>query len=110
METKTIRVFAKDIKTAKTTFQAYLTKINNVWYTVKFGRDCQKPDTKGVYDITLDPSTIGLQDGGTYTTADGEVKNKDKILWINEYLECLDVTEQVREEQKKNAIAQVFGK
>lgn len=95
--TKTITIYAKEFKTKEgKPFLSYSTKIGDVWYKIKFRRECDIfPKRPGKFNATVDPNNCSLQKSD---------KGYNDIIWIKQ-LEGFDRIERTNEE---NPIADIF--
>lgn len=102
---RTVKIYAKEIKKDKQTFIVCSGKIGENYYKIKFRKTCKNaPDEVGVYDLTVNLKDCSIEKGKPYT--DSETK-KQKIgqatIWVEKIEELRKYSdEELREISLKN--------
>lgn len=104
-----MQLHAREVKTEKNTFIACTACINNVWYKVKFRKDCERvPKTKGLYDLTVDLGCCTLQKGKGYADTDG-IKAESDTIWVGEVIELRKYSDDELKEMNRTKLGNLFG-
>ena len=108
---RTIEIYAKEIKNDKQCFISATTKINGVWFKVKFTKEClNNPRTKGIYRLTINFDDCSIEKGEYYENKKGEPRRGNSIIWINKILRIEKKSEEELKEDNRKAFEDIFNK
>lgn len=107
---KEIRVFTKILNLDGKKFPVHSTKINGVYYKIKFTQDVDnKPNKVGVTSITVDERYISIQNNLHYADKEGNVKNATSVIWIRKIDSIRELTDEELSEINADKIKSIWG-
>ena len=105
-----IQVFTKMINADGKKFPVHSTKINGVYYKIKFTQEVEnKPNKVGVSVINVDEKYISIQDNLHYVSKDGELKKATSVIWVRKIDKIRELTEDENAELNKDKIKAIWG-
>lgn len=110
METiQTFTVSAKEVTVGKQKFCACVAQIAGKWYKVKFNREVKKsPNSRGLYDVTIDVNNCSVQNGKLYTKKDGTQGREAPTIWVKEITNIRKWTDEEMAARNMEKVASVF--
>lgn len=108
---QTIEIHAKEVTYEGKKWIACGTKINDVYYKVKFRMTANnQPKERGIYIVTLNVETnMSKQNGKHFVDKNGEYRKDSDILWINNSIEFRKLTEEEMQARNAESMKGVFG-
>lgn len=99
MEKLVLDIYATEVKNGKVSFIACSTKIEGVFFKVKFRKNCKDmPREVGLYKMTLNMSQFSNQKSQEYIDREGNVKLGNPVLWVHDYEELRKLTDEEMKE------------
>lgn len=107
---KTITIYTQEVKNGKQTFFASSTQIKSKWYKVKFTKECtDKPDEKGMYELTIAYDDMSIERGKTYVKKDGKRGTENDTIWVHDIVALRKYTEDELKQRNREVLDEVFG-
>ena len=97
---KTVKMYVKEVKNGKITFNVASIKLKDVWATVKFATETQVNLSNlavGYHDVKFDTKYVS-KSSRTFERADGTI-GTEYTLWINDPATIVTIHERTAEEQ-----------
>ena len=108
--TRTYIINAKEVKSGKSTFLVYSTKIGENWFKIKFRQDVQNvPRKAGVYRLFVDILSLGLQNGSWYIDKEGQKKQGNDIIWVRKIDKIEELTKEELDEMNLERLKSALG-
>lgn len=107
---KEFKITAKTIKTDRTSFIVCKAKIKDIWYKVKFRKECENvPKRNGMYVVKAEDYNLSVQRGAEYVDKKtGEIQKLSNILWVAQ-CELREFTPEEYYELTSRQLESVFG-
>lgn len=105
-----ITIHSKEVRKDKQTFIASSALINGAWFKIKFVKGCNdKPEEKGMYDITFNTDNCSVERGRAYTKKDGGVGYENDTIWIKKLETIYKYTDEDMKEMNRVTVSSIFG-
>lgn len=109
-EVKTFEVYAKAIKDGNKSFIACSALIRDVWYKIKFKRNCKDNITEsGMYELTAYVDDLSVEPGKTVTNKSGKKVKTNATIWVDKCVLLRKLTDDELKLRGRARLADVFG-
>ena len=107
---RTFTIHAQEVKKDKQSFIACSAKIGEKWYKIKFTKEVKDaPDTRGLYDLTIDFDDCSVERGKPYTSKNGKKGISSDIIWVRHIVGLREYSAEELAEINRNELSEIFG-